>query len=98
MSVADAVTAVPGVAALHPGFGVEVATQFSGGKVVGVSLTGESVQVYITVDAMPLPAVADAAARAAAAVLEAVGDNRPVDVVVADVTPAAMERRSSSRG
>ena len=42
-AVADAVLAVPGVAGLSPGTGVEVSTQFSGGKVIGVRLTGAEV-------------------------------------------------------
>jgi hypothetical protein len=96
-SVADAVTAVPGVASLHPGFGVEVATQFSGGKLVGVRLSGEQVEVCLTADRGPLTAVADEAAAAAARVLHAVGDHRPVNVLVADVLPTALNRRSSDR-
>jgi hypothetical protein len=96
-SVEDAVTATPGVAALHPGFGVEVATYYSGGKVVGVSLGGETVDVYVTADRVPLREVADAAAAAAARVLAAAGDRRPVNVVVADVSESGINRRSDSR-
>ena len=96
-SVADAVEAVPGVAGLHPGFAVEVATQFSGGKVVGVSLSGEAVDVYITADRFPFKDVAGEAATAAARVLAASGDHRPVNVVVADVTDAGLNRRSGTR-
>jgi hypothetical protein len=96
-SVADAVEAVPGVAGLHPGFGVEVSTFFSGGKVVGLSLTGDTVEVYVTLDRVPLRAVADDVAAAAARVLAAAGDQRPVNVVVADVTEAGLDRRSGSR-
>jgi hypothetical protein len=85
-SVAEAVQAVPGVAGLHPGFDVEVATQYSGGKVVGLSLSGEAVDVYITADRIPFKDVADQAAAAAA-----------VNVVVADVTDAGLNRRSGTR-
>jgi len=97
-SVADAVTAVPGVAGLHPGFGVEVATLFSGGKVIGLRLSGDAVELCITADRVPLTPVAEAAAAAAHRVLAALGDDRPINVVVADVTPGAMDRRSASRG
>lgn len=98
VSVADAVLAVPGVAALHPGFGVEVATLFSGGKVVGVRLSGETVQIYLTADRVPLRPVAEEAATAAGRVLAAAGDPRPVEIVVADVTTDAVIRRTTARG
>jgi hypothetical protein len=96
-SVEHAVIATPGVAALHPGFDVEVATYYSGGKVVGLSLSGEAVDIYVTADRVPLRDVADDAAAAAAKVLAAVGDHRPVNVVVADVTESGLNRRSGSR-
>lgn len=98
ISVADAVLTVPGVAALHPGFGVEVATLFSGGKVVGVRLSGETVQIYLTADRVPLRPVAEEAATAAGRVLAAAGDPRPVEIVVADVTTDAVIRRTTARG
>jgi len=98
LSVADAVLAVPGVAALHPGFGVEVATLFSGGKVVGVRLSGETVQIYLTAERVPLQPIADEAAKAAGRVLAAAGDPRPVEIVVADVTTDAVIRRTTARG
>jgi hypothetical protein len=96
-SIEDAVIATPGVAALHPGFDVEVATYYSGGKVVGLSLSGDTVDIYVTADRVPLRAVADDAAAAAAQVLAAVGDQRPVNIVVADVTESGLNRRSDSR-
>ena len=42
-AVAAALARVPGVARLSPGTGVEVATQFAGGKVVGVGVRGDAV-------------------------------------------------------
>lgn len=93
-SIAEAVAAVPGVAGLHPGFGVEVATLFSGGKVIGLRLGGERVELYITAGSADLQTVAHDAARAAARVLAAVGDRRPVDVVVADVLTEALRSRA----
>jgi hypothetical protein len=93
-AVADAALAVPGVAGLSPGTGVEVSTQFSGGKVIGVRLTGDEVEVHIIADRVPLPPIANEAAAAAGRVLKAGGDDRPVVVVVDDIVPHAMTRRS----
>jgi len=92
-AVADAVLAVPGVAGLSPGTGVEVSTQFSGGKVIGVRLTGDDVEVHIIADRSPLPLVGDEAAEAARRVLTATGDDRPVVVVVDDIVADALTRR-----
>jgi len=89
-AVADAVTAVPGVARLTGGPGVEVATLFSGGKVVGLRLSSDPVEVHIVADRMPLPPVADEAVAAARRVLSAAGDDREVRVVVVDVESEAM--------
>jgi hypothetical protein len=96
-AVEHAVIATPGVAALHPGFEIEVATYYSGGKVVGLNLVGDTVDIYLTADRVPLREVADDAAAAAARVLAAGGDHRPVNVVIADVTESGLNRRSGSR-
>jgi hypothetical protein len=93
-AVADAVLAVPGVAGLSPGTGIEVSTQFFGGKVIGVRLTGDEVQVHIIAGRGPLPPIANEAAAAARQVLRAAGDDRPVVVVVDDIVPDALTRRS----
>jgi hypothetical protein len=97
-AVAEAVTAVPGVAALVPGppdrVTVEASTQFSGGKVIGLRLSTDPVEVHIRADRVPLPPVAEAAATAARTVLAAAGDDRPVRVIVDDVVADAIGRRS----
>ena len=93
-AVADAVLGVPGVAQLSPGFPVEVATLFAGGKVVGVRLSGEVVEVHIVADRGPLPAVAEEASAAAKRTLSAAGDDRDVMVVVDDVEASAVDRRA----
>ena len=101
-AVADAVRAVPGVAGLSPGTGVEVSTQFSGGKVIGVRLIGDEAEVHIIADRLPLPPIANEAAAAARQVLRAaakqvlaaVGDDRPVVVVVDDIAVDTLTRRS----
>jgi hypothetical protein len=95
-AVAEAVIAVPGVAGLSPGYPVEVSTQFAGGKVVGVRLTGDQVEVHINADQVPLGTVGDEAVAAARRVLTATGDNRPVMVVIDDVTAEALDRRRRS--
>lgn len=92
-AVADAVLAVEGVARLSPGTGVEVSTQFSGGKVVGVRLTGDEVEVNVVADRTPLPPIANEAAAAARRVLHAAGDDRAVVVVVDDIEADALIRR-----
>lgn len=93
LSVAEAVNAVPGVAGLTGGPGVEVATLFAGGKVVGLRLGQERVEVHIVVDKVPLRPVADEAAAAARRVLTAAGDRRGVQLVVDDVVAEAVDRR-----
>jgi hypothetical protein len=97
-SVAEAVMAVPGVAGLTPGPGVEVSTQFSGGKIVGVRLGGEQVEIHIRADRVPLPPIANEAVAAARRVLAATGDERRVLVVVDDVVADEFDRRRVDRG
>jgi hypothetical protein len=82
-SIADAVTAVPGVRRLTGG-AIEVATRFAGGKVLGVRLA-DTVEVHLVADLVPLPPVAEQAARAAKSVLAKTGDGRQVEVVIEDV-------------
>jgi hypothetical protein len=92
-AIADAALGVPGVAGLSPGRGVEVSTPYPGGKVVGVRMAPDGVTVGITVDRVPLPPVADQVTAAVRGVLSAVGDDRPVTVVIDDVLPEALNRR-----
>jgi len=92
-AVADAVTSVPGVVRLSPGTGIEVATLFAGGKVLGLRLSGDSVVVHIVTDRGPLPPIAEEAAAAARRVLLAAGDDRPVDIVVEDIEAPVFDRR-----
>jgi hypothetical protein len=92
-AIADAVTSVPGVAGLTGGEGVEIATFFAGGKVVGVHLGEDEVDVHIVADRTPLTQVADEAAAAALRVLSAAGDKRRVRVYVDDVAIESIDRR-----
>jgi hypothetical protein len=84
-SVASALMQVPGVARLSPGAGVEVATQFAGGKVVGVGVRDDAVIAHLVIDRLPLDQVARAARAAAEAVLAALGVARRLDLVIDDV-------------
>ena len=83
-SIADAVSAVPGVQRLTAGNAIEAATQYPGGKVVGVRLD-ETVQIHLVAKRVPLPPVAAGAARAARSVLAEAGDDRPVEVFIDDI-------------
>jgi len=89
LAVRDAVTAVPGVRQVTAGSVVEVATQYPGGKVPGVRLAGDTVEVHVVVGRLPLQPVVRQARAAARAVLDGRGDHRPVTVVVVDVVDDA---------
>lgn len=85
LAVREAVTAVPGVSQVRAGSVVEVATLYPGGKVPGVRLAPDAVEVHVVVDRLPLQPVVRQARAAARAVLDRRGDPRPVTVVVVDV-------------
>jgi uncharacterized alkaline shock family protein YloU len=84
-SIAEAVLAVPGVAALHPGMFGEVGTYLPGRRVTGVRITDDKVDVHVTVhEGVDVR-------RTAAAVRDAVVRVTPaptVDVTVEDIAPA----------
>jgi len=84
-AVATALARVPGVARLSPGTGVEVATQFAGGKVVGVGVRDDAVVAYLVVDRLPVDRVARAARVAGEAALADLGVARRLDLVIDDV-------------
>jgi hypothetical protein len=84
-AVATALARVPGVARLSPGTGVEVATQFAGGKVVGVGVRDDAVVAYLVVDRLPVDQVAQAARVAGEAALADLGVARRLDLVIDDV-------------
>ena len=88
-TVRDAALAVPGVIHLTPGSGVEVATQFAGGKVTGVRL-GDHVEVHVAVDRSPITLIAEQVWIAVRTALDGSGQVRPVEVVVDDVDLAVL--------
>ena len=83
--MATALARVPGVARLSPGAGVEVATQFAGGKVVGVGVRGDAVVAHLVIDRLPVDQVARAARAAGEAALGDLGVARRLDLVIDDV-------------
>ena len=84
-AVATALARVPGVARLSPGTGVEVATQFAGGKVVGVGVRDDTVVAHLVVDRLPVDQVAQVARVAGEAALADLGVARRLDLVIDDV-------------
>jgi len=84
-SIAEAILAVPGVAALHPGMFGEVGTYLPGRRVTGVRITDDTVDVHVTVHE-GVDVRGTAAAVRDAVVLVAPGST--VDVTVEDIAPA----------
>jgi hypothetical protein len=89
-SVRDAVLGVDGVAGLATGGPVEVATLYAGGKVAGVRLADDLVEVHVTVEAVPIGPLGERIGAAVRDVLKRAGADRPVEVVVDDVDLAAL--------
>lgn len=81
-AVAAAAVAVPGVARLSGGAGIEVATLYPGGKVTGVRVSEHGVSVHIVVDRLPLPPLIGKVRAATREALTSLGAEHPVDVVV----------------
>jgi hypothetical protein len=90
--MAEAVDAVGGVCR-SAGSGVEVATMYPGGRVLGIVLRAEEVEVHVISKTLPLPGVADAVHRAVRRVLDDVGDSRQVAVRIADLDVGALPLR-----
>ncbi|MDG4786937.1 hypothetical protein O7626_13530 [Micromonospora sp. WMMD1102] len=80
----DAVLAVPGVTRLTSGVGVEVATLFPGGKIVGIRL-GDPVEVHVQVGPVPIAPLAEEIRVAVRDVLAEFGRQSSVEVVVDDI-------------
>lgn len=89
LAVAAAVDTVVGVRRTG-GQGVEVATQYPGGQVLGVRLGPDEVTVHIIAERFPLETVADAVHAAVGATLAGLGDRRAVAVSIDDLDVASM--------
>lgn len=92
-AVADAVASVPGIARMSSGPGVPVGTQYAGGTVSGVKLRDELVVAHVVLDRLPVLAVTEPALSAAEAALRALGDSRPVELVVDDIVLEELDTR-----
>jgi hypothetical protein len=95
LAVAAAVDSVGGVRRTG-GHGVEVATQYPGGRVLGVRLGADEVTVHIVAERLPIDAVADAVRVAARSALAGLGDNRGVAVSVEDLDVLSLPGGSAS--
>jgi len=84
-AVASGVADVAGVARLSPGAGIEAATYFAGGKTVGVVVRQDQVRVHIVLSQLPIAQVTERVREVVQRVLEALGAERPVEVVVEDL-------------
>ena len=87
--MAAAVDTVAGVRRTG-GPGVEVATQYPGGRVVGVRLGPDEVAVHLIAERFPLETVADAVHAAVGATLAELGDRRAVAVNIDDLDVTSM--------
>ena len=98
-AVATAALGVPGVAGLTGGRGaVLAATNFPGGRVVGVQLTPTSVWVHVVLGRLPLDSVADEVRLAVRAALDRLQDARVVEVVVDDIDESVLGGLPAIRG
>lgn len=83
-AVAAAVDTVAG-ARRTGGDGVEAATQYAGGRALGVQLEDKAVVVHLVAERLPLEVVAEEVRSAAVGALRAAGDHRGVVVAVDNV-------------
>jgi hypothetical protein len=95
-AIAAGVASVPGVRRLHPGRGVEAATQYPGGKVVGVELGARRLRVHVVLDLLPVGPVVRRVHAVAGTVLRAAGLPLPVEVVVEDLDGGALQAAASA--
>ena len=93
--VAAEVLAIPGVAGLVTGPGVEVATYYPGGKQVGVRVGEQAVELHLVAGRFPLPELVEEVRAAATRVLDRHQAALAVDVVVEDVAADRLPGRTS---
>jgi hypothetical protein len=92
-AVAAAVDSVAGVRR-SGGSGVEVATYYPGGRLVGIRLGDDHVLVQVAAARFPLDTVAEEVQAAVHVVLEALGDPRSVVVSVCDIDISVLPPRT----
>ena len=93
-AVAAAVDAVNGVRR-SKGSGIEVATQYRGGRTLGVRLHEDGVEVHIVALRPDVADVAREVQAAARRALSGIGDGRPVTVVVDDLDVTSLSEGTS---
>ena len=91
-SVAAAVDQVPKVRR-SGGSGVELSTQYRGGRVLGVAVDDTQVVVQVTAETLPLEPLLAAVRAAALDALKSLPDGRDVRVVVDDLDVNRLPRR-----
>ena len=91
LAVAAAIDDLPGVRR-SSGQGVEVSTQYPGGRVIGVRLTDREVAVHVTAEQLPLEPVVEAVRSAAVSALREASDLRDVAVYVDDLDVQRLPR------
>ena len=83
-SVHEVVSRLRGISRLDSG-PVDKSTQYAGGRIPGVVVTGDDLDIHVVVDEFPVTAVADRVHAAVGEVLHGVGEHRRVRVFVTDV-------------
>ncbi len=73
--------------------GTAIATQYPGGRVLGVQLNADEVVVHIVAERLPVHQAADDAVSAGRRALDAAGDSRLIAVVVDDIDVDALPGR-----
>lgn len=94
LTVAAAVDTVDGARRSGDG-GVEVATQYRGGRVVGVRLGDAQIEVHVVAEHPDVAVVAGKIQVAARRALDLVGDRRKVMVFVDDLDVVSLSPRGS---
>ena len=92
--VAAAVDTVSG-ARRSRGIGIEVATQYRGGRTVGVQLSEARVEVHVIAERPEVAAVARAVHDVTREALDALGDPRGVTVVIDDLDVVSLPAEGS---
>jgi hypothetical protein len=83
-ALAEAVDAL-GLVSRTGGDGVEIATHYAGGKVLGVKLTGDRVTIHVVAERLPLGQSAEAVHATCRSVLERFALDWPVELVIDDL-------------
>jgi hypothetical protein len=94
MAVAAAVDALSGVRRSR-GTGVEIATQYRGGRTVGVRLRDDRVEIHVVAERPQIARLGEEIHAAARRALDGIADHRPVAVFVDDLDVVSLSGRGS---